>query len=740
MIASAASILFEAALRALIAACALWAGLHLLRVKNVRAQKAAWSIVLLAGLAMPLLVIGAGHLFPSWAEIRLPAFLAASIEAQAPANPPPSNIVPAGAAPVPESASAPDSGSLATETAGSHDATDSRFETLPDTPTAKNLIAPMPVAAPVRTVLIQARPIQATPKKPTQQRDGRAPLGLLAIAGLVYLAVAGALLLRFFIGLASSIRLWLRSKPVDAAKECGMNGVLATRSSSRISSPANIGSGIILPADYSEWDTEKLRAVLAHERSHVDQRDFYLQLLAGFYAAVTWFSPLGWWLKRKLSELSEAISDRAGLEESASSSAYAQLLLEFAALPRPTLTGVAMAHSTNLSHRIERLLNESTFKQAFSGSRRVLVTALIVPALLVAVTSVIRVQAAQTPQSPQSAAATLPSMQSSDRAPALPADQPPVVVLAQSPSTGQSNATQVAELSQDQAPAPQPAPAPSPAAAPSPDAAPASAAAPAPPLPPAESQDSLQVVIPPIPPINIHVVVPPIPAMPYMRGFEGHGFCLPNGDSYAIVGDPGTKTRFCGNSDGENETAVEKARSVAHGHFLLFRHEGKFYVVDDPATVSQIEDMDKALTDQGEKMRALGEQMRDMGREQRDAGRKAREAAETISTPDLTKQLADLNAAFATLQANHEATITREQLQQMQHAINDLQRQLMSSEVRVDVDMGRSMGQFGAEQGRFGEEMGKLGGEMGRIAQANHEKIAAIIDQSLKKGTAKPVN
>jgi beta-lactamase regulating signal transducer with metallopeptidase domain len=57
--------------------------------------------------------------------------------------------------------------------------------------------------------------------------------------------------------------------------------------------------------------------VLAHEGSHVRQRDFYLQLLAGFYTAITWFSPLGWWLKHKLSELSEAISDRAGLEESA---------------------------------------------------------------------------------------------------------------------------------------------------------------------------------------------------------------------------------------------------------------------------------------------------------------------------------------------------------------------------------------------------------------------------------------
>ena len=80
----------------------------------------------------------------------------------------------------------------------------------------------------------------------------------------------------------------------------------------------------MLPDDYDEWDTEKLRIVLAHERSHVRQGDFYLQALAGLYAAIFWFSPLGWWLKRKLSDLSEAISDHAGLEEAAGHASYAQ--------------------------------------------------------------------------------------------------------------------------------------------------------------------------------------------------------------------------------------------------------------------------------------------------------------------------------------------------------------------------------------------------------------------------------
>ena len=187
------------------------------------------------------------------------------------------------------------------------------------------------------------------------------------------------LLFRLLWGLASSFLIWRDAKPVATPANLELPDSIPVRWSQRIGSPVNIGSGILLPADYVEWDEEKLRVVLAHERSHISQRDFYLQMIAGLYASLTWFSPLGWWLKRKLSDLGEAISDHAGLDAASSPSAYAQLLLEFAAQPRPTLiTGVAMAHSRNLSNRIERLLNDSTFRVAFSGGRRALF-ALVLP-------------------------------------------------------------------------------------------------------------------------------------------------------------------------------------------------------------------------------------------------------------------------------------------------------------------------------------------------------------------------
>ncbi len=710
MIRFALPVLFEAVLRAVVAACILGAGLRLLRVTNVRAQKAAWSAMLLAGIALPLLTLS--QWIPSWAEIRLTA---PSWSRVIPRPSTPADNVRAAVAPVQTSATMPKSIPVASRTSLLRHARAVNFEILPDDATPN-------------TTVSTAAPTSAESTTPATQKTSGFPLDALTIAWFLYLAVSAALLLRWFIGIVSSTRLWLHASPVEAEELGDIDSAIATRSSSRVFSPVNIGSGIVLPADYWEWPPEKLRAVLAHEGSHVRQRDFYLQLLAGFYAALTWFSPLGWWLKRKLSELSEAISDHAGLEESSSRSAYAQLLLEFAALPRPTLTGVAMARSNNLSHRIDRLLNESSFKQAFAGSRRAFVAAVIVPAVIVAATALFRVQAAAAPgqtTSPQTASL------SKDPLPSFSA------------VTGEPGAApaQSSDSSPTQTPPPA-APEAAPAPATVPDPNPTPEPAPVPPLPPAGAQ-SLPA-IPPIPPIDVHVDVPPIPpVMAFMHSYEGHAHCFADGDAYALVGDSGTETRFCGNTGGEMEAEVEKARGAAHGHFLLFRHDGKYYIVDDPATVSQIEQMDKAVHDQGEQMRALGEQFRDAGRQARDEAREeARKAAAAIPAPDLSKEMADLNASVASLTAKQGATVSREELQQVQREISEIQRRVIEAEVNTDMKNFNAnfSSKFKADEDKFSEQMRQMGSQLGQTVQQNQQKINSIIDDSLKSGKAKPVN
>ena len=715
MIPSQLTVLLEATLRALIAALAVWAVIRLLRIRNVPAQKAAWGLVLIAALAMPFLM--RWQLFPTWAAVNLPSRSWTTIAWAKRATPTPfaapapaAGISPSGepetiAPPLPE----------ATKHFPAPAASDDEIQAPPIT--ARDAA---PILAPVAT----RSPAQPAAQHSVHSAPIRNARLLLPIAWTLYLGVCAALLLRLAWGLASSLRLWIGATAIETTSDIDLPDSIAVRWSPRITSPVNIGSGILLPADYVEWDKEKLRVVVAHESSHIRQRDFYLQFVAGLYTSLTWFSPLGWWLKRKLSELGEAISDRAGLDAATSPSAYAQLLLEFAALPRRTMIGVPMAHSTNLSHRIERLLNESSFRSAFVGGRRALLT-VVVSAALIAATAMVRVEAAATPkQADSSQTAKL----SHDQLPSYSA------------VTGEPTSVPAQAGGSDTGQAP-PAPA-APETAPAP-AAPSSNAAPEPPPAPPTMAFPAQGQLPAIPPIDVHVDVPPIPpVMAFMHGYEGHAPCFADGDAYVIVGDPGTPPRFCGNTHGEMEAEAEKARTTAHGHFLLFRHDGKFYIVDDPAIVSQIEQMDKAVEDQSGQMRDLGKQFRGVGEQERQQARQEREKAANIPTPDLSKEMAELNASVASLTAKQGATVSREELQQVQREVSEIQQRVFQAEFNTQYkdEMNLYMSKFKAEMDKFGEQMRQMGSELGQTIQGNQQKVGSIIDDSLKNGKAKPVN
>jgi beta-lactamase regulating signal transducer with metallopeptidase domain len=379
----------EAALRSLLLAVAVWAVLRLLRVRNVLAEKAAWTVVLAAAIVMPLVLILASR----WPELPKPSLTL------------PATVVPTSAHAV----------SLVTR------------QSTPVLPSAAQPDFRQSMQRPVNTSSDASRGI-APPQLPrsvyltelTRPAALARRLPLTTWAIIVYLLVAAALLFRLLFGLAVSLRLWREAEPVTAPLPCAEG--LRLRASSQIGAPVTVGSGVLLPAEYSGWSEEKLRIVLAHERSHVRHGDFYLQLLASLYAALVWLSPLGWWLKRKLSDLSEAIGDRSGLEQAASRTSYARVLLEFAAAPRPTLIGVAMARPSSLSRRMERLLNDSAFRRAFAGGRRTLLAALLAPAVLFAGAALVRVQAASI-DSQRPASASAPLVVAQPAAPAAPVQE-----------------------------------------------------------------------------------------------------------------------------------------------------------------------------------------------------------------------------------------------------------------------------------------------------------------------------
>jgi beta-lactamase regulating signal transducer with metallopeptidase domain len=412
------SLFIEATLRSLLVALAVAVGLRMLRVRNVPAQKAAWGLVLVSALAMPLLlpISAQWYLLPAEFNIILPAHpmtLLEELQARMQAK----------------------SGSGDTSAPRTALASPNDPQKIQEFPTSEQAAAPRAKDAPSLTARTR-RPAKpeldalftpdnsassfAQPSahraRPVSRQEIQSPaparhntVSALFLALTLYCAIAALLLVRLALGLFTTIRLWRSATPIPAHRLGCAAGSLQLRASSKVASPLTIGSAVLLPSDYTIWDSKKLRIVLAHERSHILQGDFYLQLIAGFYAAVVWFSPLGWWLKHELAELAEAISDRAGMEEAASCTSYAQILLEFAAAPRRVRSiGVAMARPGSLSRRIERLLNDNSFRQCFSGGRRAVVAVLLVPLALFASTTLIRVQAAAGTHSPSLALVAAP--------------------------------------------------------------------------------------------------------------------------------------------------------------------------------------------------------------------------------------------------------------------------------------------------------------------------------------------
>jgi beta-lactamase regulating signal transducer with metallopeptidase domain len=791
------SLLVEAALRSALLALAVWIGLRMLGVRNVLAQKAAWGLVLAGALVMPMVLPLAAHwtVLPANVRVVLPADpqtlleeLQAGIQAKTSLEQKPA----AAAATAGEGAPQVEEQGLSVG-----ERTANRVAATTEPQSSDTEAVEYKQRQPVAQAESAAQHALARPGAMAPPREA---LSLSMIILLLYLAVAGVFLLRLGFGLIAALRLWRRAKPISCELLTTPGTSLDLRCSAEVSSPVTICSAIVLPVDYITWDSEKLRVVLAHERSHIRQRDFYLQLLAGAYAAVVWFSPLGWWLKCELSDLAEAISDRAGLEEAADRTSYAQILLEFAAAPRPTLIGVAMARSGSVSRRIERLLNDVSFRQAFAGSPRALVAVLAVPVVLFAVTALVRVQAAgqQAPEPPAQAAA-----------PQRAVTAPPAALAPAPPVSGVSQPEQITgelapEAPEDSTAFPQAVAPAAPASTP-----PAVAVAPRAPVggpsvltiaPPEPSTRTMILVAPKAPQapgtatllINppdaarmklmiqartlanraliLHSPVAPNMAIlaPHAGFGAGYGYGVgqsattesgtssysnngkhsgyhysysSNGESYAVIrGNDTEHMTFSGNWIEGRREEIEKARKQAHGDFLWFTRDGKSYFVDDPGVLSQIEAMYKPIEALGAQQEALGAKQEALGKQQEELGRQ--QEAVSVPTPDMSKELAQLNEAMAKLKASEGKNLTQDQFAELQEKLGDLQGKLGEIQGQIGAkqgEFGAQMGKLGAMQGQLGAKQGQLGAEQGRMAQEADQKVKSIINESMKNGKAHPV-
>jgi hypothetical protein len=118
---------------------------------------------------------------------------------------------------------------------------------------------------------------------------------------------------------------------------------------------------ILLPPAWRNWDSEKLRAVLAHERAHIRRRDWLIRFTSHVNVCIFWFHPLAWWTERELARLAEEACDDAALSEINDKDVYAAALIDVAraAAGGGVLNGriISMARGANVVRRVNRILD-----------------------------------------------------------------------------------------------------------------------------------------------------------------------------------------------------------------------------------------------------------------------------------------------------------------------------------------------------------------------------------------------
>jgi len=170
--------------------------------------------------------------------------------------------------------------------------------------------------------------------------------------------------------------------PQPAAELAGRIGVrrVAFVESDRVAMPITWGvlrPLILLPRSRSEWPSERMRLVLAHELIHVQQRDCLIQLLMQIVCALYWFHPLMWLGAAQFRKERERACDDGVLNLGIAGPEYAGHLLELVrtlkAGARPSLA-VAMAHQSNLENRLVALLDAKVNRKKLGRTATVLAT------------------------------------------------------------------------------------------------------------------------------------------------------------------------------------------------------------------------------------------------------------------------------------------------------------------------------------------------------------------------------
>ena len=128
---------------------------------------------------------------------------------------------------------------------------------------------------------------------------------------------------------------------------------------------------VMLPAAFDRLEPAFQRAIVCHELLHIERRDFTRVVVEDVAAALLWFHPWVWLLRRRIRLHREQVVDAAVVRRTDDRRAYVRCLVELAGHPLALRLASPMLRSTELRARADAVLE----KEGAMSTRRLAVAA-----------------------------------------------------------------------------------------------------------------------------------------------------------------------------------------------------------------------------------------------------------------------------------------------------------------------------------------------------------------------------
>ncbi len=227
-------------------------------------------------------------------------------------------------------------------------------------PVAEPLAAMAPVESEARAGAARAAPVTSEPARPIDWA------GLIALVAASSTAVLLAMLIRRIVLLA----LWRRSWRAAPRSLVSVTDRLAGRMGLRprfevfvvpgLHQPAAAGvfrPAVLLPDRAQTTITPALRGALLHELGHVAGADTVWGLIGLGVAAVAWWCPAVWLLRRRAQVEAEMTADDCALESGTRPGDLARAMLEFAERVQAPMPVSVPAMGCHLRRRVETMID-----------------------------------------------------------------------------------------------------------------------------------------------------------------------------------------------------------------------------------------------------------------------------------------------------------------------------------------------------------------------------------------------